>query len=144
MAQNSPMASCVTCNKSQTPNVFFCFPLSHFTEALLAVLLFLEHTEHTAASGSGICCSLYLEWGFPGGTSGKEPFGQCRRQKRCRFSQWVGKIPWMKAWQPTPVFLPVEFHGQRSLVGYSPWGRQESDTTKVIEHLHYVEYSSSR
>ena len=35
---------------------------------------------------------------------------------------WVGKIPWRKEWQPTPVFLPGEPHGQRSLVGYSPWG----------------------
>ena len=42
---------------------------------------------------------------------------------------WVGKIPWRPAWQPTPVFLPGEFHGQRSLAGYSPWGRNESDTT---------------
>ena len=42
---------------------------------------------------------------------------------------WVGKIPWRRAWQPTPVFLPRESHGQRSLVGYSPRGRKESDTT---------------
>ena len=40
--------------------------------------------------------------------------------------------PWRKAWQPTSVFLPGEFHGQRSLVGYSPWGHRESDMT---EHL---------
>ena len=38
-----------------------------------------------------------------------------------RFNPWVGKIPWSRKWQPTPVFLPGEFHGQRSLVGYSPW-----------------------
>ena len=41
-------------------------------------------------------------------------------------------IPWRRAWQPTPVFLPGESHGQRSLVGYSPWGRQESDTTERL------------
>ena len=35
---------------------------------------------------------------------------------------WVGKIPWRRKWQPTPVFLPGESHGLRSLVGYSPWG----------------------
>ena len=45
-------------------------------------------------------------------------------------SSWVGKIPWRRAWQPTPVFLPGESHGQRSLVGYSPWGCKESDTTE--------------
>ena len=37
--------------------------------------------------------------------------------------------PWRREWQPTPVFLPREFHGQRSLVGYSPWGHKESDMT---------------
>ena len=40
------------------------------------------------------------------------------------FSPWVGKIPWRRAWQPTQGFLPGEFHGQRSLAGYSPWGRR--------------------
>ena len=42
-----------------------------------------------------------------------------------RFDPWVGKIPWRKAWQLTSVFLPREFHEQRSLAGYSPWGRKE-------------------
>ena len=42
------------------------------------------------------------------------------------FDLWVGKIPWKREWLPTPVFLPGEFHGQRSLVGYNPWGRKES------------------
>ena len=41
---------------------------------------------------------------------------------------WVRKIPWRGKWQPTPVFLPGKSHGQRSLVGYSPWGRKELDT----------------
>ena len=40
------------------------------------------------------------------------------------FDPWVGKIPWRREWLPTPVFLPGEFHGQRSLVGYSPGGRR--------------------
>ena len=43
---------------------------------------------------------------------------------------WVRKIPWRRKWQPTPVILPGEFHGQRSLAGYSPWGHKESDTTE--------------
>ena len=59
---------------------------------------------------------------LPGGTSDKEPACQFRRCKRCRFNPWVKKIPWRRAWQPTPVFLPREFHGQRSLAGYSPGG----------------------
>ena len=44
---------------------------------------------------------------------------------QCRilgFEPWVGKIPWRRKWQPSPVFLPGKFHGQRSLLGYSPWG----------------------
>ena len=57
---------------------------------------------------------------FPGGTSDKEPACKCRRCKRNGFDPWVGKIPWRRAWQPTPVFLPGESHGQRSLVGYNP------------------------
>ena len=70
---------------------------------------------------------------FLGGTGGKESTGQCRRKKRCEFGPWVGKIPWRRKWQPTPVFLPGKSHAQRSLVGYSPSGRKESDTT---EHAH--------
>ena len=50
-----------------------------------------------------------------------------------RFNLWVGKIPWRRAWQPTPV-LPGESHGQRSLVGYSPWGHKESDMIEVTQH----------
>ena len=50
--------------------------------------------------------------GFPGGTSGKEPACQCRTHMRHRFNTWVGKILWRKVWQPTPVFLPGESHGQ--------------------------------
>ena len=42
------------------------------------------------------------------------------RYKRLGFDPWVGKIPWRRKWQPTPVVLPGESHGQRSLVGYSP------------------------
>ena len=48
------------------------------------------------------------------------------------FDPWVGKIPWRRAWQPTPVFLPGESHGQRSLVDYSPWGHKELDTTEQL------------
>ena len=56
--------------------------------------------------------------------SGKEPACQFRRRKRHGLDPWVRKIPWKRTWQPTPVFLPGEPHGQRSLVGYSPWGRK--------------------
>ena len=48
------------------------------------------------------------------------------------FDPWVGKIPWRREWLPTPVFLPQEFHGQRSLVAYSPRDHKESDTTEQL------------
>ena len=59
-------------------------------------------------------------WALPGGASGSEPSCQSRRHKRRGFSPWVGKIPWRRKWQPTPVFLPGESHGQRSLAGCGP------------------------
>ena len=47
-----------------------------------------------------------------------------------------GKISWRREWLPTPVFLPEEFHEQRSLVGYSPWDRKELDITECLTHTH--------
>ena len=86
------------------------------------------------------CELLYqITWtpgGVPDGTSGKEPACQCRRCKRRRFDPWIRKIPWRRARQPTPVFLPGESHGQRSLEGNSPWGCKESDTTEVTLCMH--------
>ena len=48
---------------------------------------------------------------------------------------WVKKIPWRRKWQPTPVFLPGEFHGQRSLAGLSPWHCKELDMTERLTLL---------
>ena len=63
---------------------------------------------------------LNVQWGLPGGAGGKESNCKRRRRKRHWFDSWVRKIPWSKAWQSTPVFLPGESHGQKSTVGYSP------------------------
>ena len=49
-----------------------------------------------------------------------------------KFYPWIGKIPWRREWLPTPVFLPGELHGQRNLVGYSPWDGKESDTAEQL------------
>ena len=62
--------------------------------------------------------SVCLQWGRPG------------------FDSWVGKIPWRRKWQSTPALLPGKSHGWRSLIGYSPWGRKESDTTERL-HFHF-------
>ena len=73
--------------------------------------------------------------GHPRWCSGKVPSYECRRRKRLGFGPWDGMIPWRRSWQPTPVFLPGESHGQSNLVGYSSWDHKESDITEVTEHL---------
>ena len=78
----------------------------------------------------GTCCfhGLTTLWMSQVALVVKNPL--CKRPKRCRFDPWVGKIPWRRAWQLTPVFLPGESHAQRSLAGYSPWDHKESDMAK--------------
>ena len=70
--------------------------------------------------------------GLPRWVSGKEPACQCWRHNSHRFDPWVGKIRWRRAWQPSPVFLPVEFHGQSSLAGYSSRGHKKLETTEQL------------
>ena len=73
----------------------------------------------------------WLEWGFPGGSDGKE--------STCNAGD-LGLIPGLGPWRrerlPTPVFLSRESHGQRSLVGYSPWCCKELDMTEATEHTY--------
>ena len=71
---------------------------------------------------------LNLSLGFPGGSDRKE--SSCNAGDG--FKPWIGKIPWKREWQPTPVFLPGEFGGQRSLTGYSLQGCKESDMTEQL------------
>ena len=52
----------------------------------------------------------------------------------CHQMNWVGLVHWRRKWQPTPLFLPGESHGQGSLAVYSPWGGEESDMTEATEH----------
>ena len=56
--------------------------------------------------------------------------------RKHRLNPWVRKIPLRREWQTTPVFLPSEFHEQKDLASYSPWGRKESDTTERLTHTH--------
>ena len=79
--------------------------------------------------------SLLSPFGFPGGIIGEEHACQCRRHKRHGFDIWVRKMPWTWYWQPTPVFLPGESHGQGSLASYSPWRCKESDMAER-QHTH--------
>ena len=63
---------------------------------------------------------------------------------RYSFDSWVGKIPWSKKWQLTPVLLPEKSHGQRSLEGYSPRGRKASNTTKWLNMQAFAILSKER
>ena len=74
--------------------------------------------------------------GFPGGASGKEPACQCGRCTRHGFNPWDRKIPWRRAQQRNPVFLPGESHGRRGLVGYSPWGCRVRHDWRNSTHTH--------
>ena len=80
-------------------------------------------------------------WGLPSRRYGKESACPCRRYKRLKLDSWDRRIPWRRKWQSTPAFLPGELHGQRSLVGYSPWGLRQLDMTehvsaRVYTHTH--------
>ena len=70
--------------------------------------------------------------GFPGDSDSKE--------SAC-FDFWVRKSPWRRERLPTPVFLPQEFHGQRTQVGYSPWDHKELDMTETHTHTYYTLYT---
>jgi len=108
-----------------------CFP--SFYKLILLIIIFLI-----------IYLAVPRVVGFPGGTTGKESACQCLRLKRPAFYSWVRKIPWRRKWQPTLVFLPRKFHGQKILVGYSPWCREESDTTEHTHTFYIPRLSCSR
>ena len=82
--------------------------------------------------------SIYI--GFPCGLDSKESTCNARDLGLIL----VGKIPWRRKRQPTPVFMPGEFHGQSSLVGYSPWGCKESDVTEQLTHTHTHTHTHTR
>ena len=73
---------------------------------------------------------MFEDLSFPGGSGVKNTRCQRRRLRGHQFNTRVGKIPWRRKWQPTPVFLPEKSHGQRSLAGYSPWSCKKSDVTE--------------
>jgi len=73
---------------------------------------------------------LYIR-GFLGGASGKEPTCQCKRCKRWEFNPWVRKIPLDECMATHSIFLPGETHGQKRLVGYSPWGCKELEIAEA-------------
>ena len=100
----------------QSYRIWFKNSLAYFLTIWSWVNLFLQMDNKEKCR---IIWYLFQEMGFSGGASGEEPTCQCRRLKRHEFHYWisVGKIPWRRAWQPTPELLPGESHGQRNLAG---------------------------
>ena len=76
-------------------------------------------------------CTLKIIRGEWQGYSKKYIFDLDLQFRRPGFDPWVRKIPWRREWQPTPLFLPGEFHGQR-MTGYGSWGHKESDMTEQL------------
>ena len=98
----------------------------------------LNWTEGSSMSFHSLIAHFFLTLIFhwaPRWHSGKEFTYQFKRHRRRGFNPWARKIPWRGKWQPTPVFSSEKFHGQKSLVGYSPWGHKESGTTENT-HTH--------
>ena len=84
-----------------------------------------------------VCFSFYIRslihQGLPCGSDSTWVW-VCLQCRGSGFNPWVGKIPWRREWQSTPVFWPGKSHGWRSLAGYSPCGHKESDTTEQLTH----------
>ena len=74
--------------------------------------------------------------GFPGGSDSESVCLQCGRPG---FDSWVGKIPWRRKWQSTSALLLGKSHGRRSLIGYSPWGCKELDTTEWLQTQNFTD-----
>ena len=107
---HSTFAKCQLCvrNSAKTGD-FFCNPCSR--QDIREIMGYLYRFY-----GKAIYTQVWCRSGLPWWLSGKEPACQW---SRCRFDPWVAKIPWRRKWLPTPIFLPGELHGQRSLAGYS-------------------------
>ena len=129
------------------PQMWYIFINSmHFAIFFLTIFVYLNNISfcfshfHTISDSAhslllSAICEIHSGWWFiPGGPSGQESICQSTRCKRHRFDPWVGKIHWKRKWQPTPIFLPGEFHQQRSLVGYSPWAAKSQTRLRDWGH----------
>ena len=100
-------------------------PLHHNKEQPWLVI-----SRESPGAAMNIQSSQKINTSFSSGSDGKASCLQCGRPG---FNPWIRKIPWRRKWQPTPVLLSGKSHGWRSLVGYSPWGRKELDTTERLQ-----------
>ena len=99
-----------------------------------AILLKHPHIKHTRHEDHcHLWTIIHKVPGLPWWLSSKKSACPYSRQ---RFDPWVGKSPWRRKWQPTPLFLPRKSSGQGSLAGYSPCGRKDSDTAEHAQTGH--------
>ena len=103
-------------------------PVYHAALESLALVISSINWPHCQLPGTSFISAHRVPWGFPV-TLAVNNLPAHVGDRRDRFDPWARKIPWRSAWQPTPVFLPGESHGQRSLAGYSPWGCKEPDVS---------------
>ena len=103
----------------------FVFFFAHVCVALLRYICFIYMKNSTCSIQSDKFWCMYIQWASEAAQWSRICL-QCRRPG---FDHWVRKISWRRECLPTPIFLPGEFHGQRSR-GYSPWGCKESDKTQ--------------
>ena len=103
---------------------------------MLTIIILLDKEFHGKRKAEKtldlISLKVSLGLRLPRWCSGKESTYQCRRCNRHMFDPWIGKITWRSKWQPTLVFLPGKFHGQRNQAGNSPWGHKDLDTTEWL------------
>ena len=97
----------------------FCSPIiTHFL-FFDSLNFFLRFNFNFPPGPLAILLYIIFSGCSPRWCNGKESTCQYRKHKRCGFDLWVGKIPWSRKWQPTPIFFPGKFHGRRSLADYS-------------------------
>ena len=136
----SPFPACCLCLRNQLCALSFSFLVWYSLHSPFPVDQLLKKNQPAIQEFQEMLFQSLSREGFPGGASGKEPACKCKRCKTCGFDPWVRKIPWRRAGQPTPVFLSGEPHGQKSPVGYSPWGHKEGyDGSNLAHTLLFLE-----
>ena len=131
--RNIPIMESQSFSPAPTPVLSCCFSIPM---ASAGPKLLVTFCSVFVGKGSHANCLTTVGTGsFPGGSVVRN-LPQYRGCRTCGSIAGLGRSPWRKAWQPTPVFLPGKSCGQRSLVGFSLWGCKESDVTEATEHTH--------